>query len=174
MNKNVIIGIVLVAVVAIGAFLFSHSAPKSGGVQATTDITTSNFTTLASANGISNGGVYITAARISMTQGTTTPCAIQSPNATTSLQSASALFTVASSTTNVITIATSTNAFATTSLGVTANIASGAQGTINFAGTNASVLAPSTWVVVGMAGGLGGASLNVPVGVCTATFQVLQ
>lgn len=179
MNKKIAIGIVLVAIVAIGAFLvLSHKSTNPGGIQSTTDISTSAFTTISVQNGESNGGLYTTAARTVMTQGTTTVCAVQSPNATSTLTEASTLFTVSSTTASIVTIAKAATAFATTTLlGQAYTIAANAQATIAASSTTANataqdyVFAPSQWVVVGMAGGTGTFS---PVGVCTAEFQVLQ
>lgn len=173
MNKKIAIGIVLVAIVAIGAFLVFHKTPKSGSTQSQSDVTTSNFTTVSAQNGMSLGGIFITPTRITaLAQATTTPCAIQSPNATTTLMSAALLETVSSTTASTITLATSTTAFATTSLITTINIGAGAQGELTWdAGANNSTVSPSTWVVFGQSGAVGTYS---PVGVCTALFEVIQ
>lgn len=173
MNKKFAIGIVLVAIVAIGAFLVFHKTPKPGSTQSQTDITTSNFTTVSAANGMSLGGIFITPTRVTaLTQATTTPCAIQSPNATTTLMSAALVETVSSTTASTITLATSTTAFATTSLITTATIGANAQGELTWdAGANNSTISPNTWLVFGQSGGNGTFS---PTGVCTALLEVIQ
>lgn len=178
MKNKIIIGIVLVAIVAIGTFLSLSKSIKIGGIQAATDITTSAYTTLSVQNGESNGGLYTTAARIVMAQATTTVCAIQSPNATTTLTEASTLFAVSSTTASTVTFAKAATAYATTTLlGQAYAVAANAQATIVASSTTANataqdyVFAPLQWVVVGMAGGTGTFS---PTGVCTAEFQVLQ
>ena len=104
---------------------------------------------------------------------TTTVCAIQSPAATSTLQSAGVKFDVSSTTASIITLAKATTAFATTtSIGTNYAIAANAQAFIN-ASTSPSasaveVFAPNTWFVVGMAGGTGTFS---PTGSCHATFE---
>lgn len=107
----------------------------------------------------------------SLTQATTTVCAIQSPAATSTLAWAGVLFKVSSTTASTVTLATSTTAFATTTLLTSTTIAANAQGYINFQGSSANVLAPNTWVVVGMAGGTGTFS---PSGTCQAEFMALE
>lgn len=173
------ISVVATVIALIAAFLvLGHSSIKSGNIQANTDITTSAFTTLSVQNGESNGGLYTTAARVVMTQGTTTVCAIQSPNATSTLTEGSALFTVSSTTAATVSMAKAVTAFATTTALGTVVIAANAQGTA-IASTSptgatldpSQVFSPNTWFVVGVAGGTGTFS---PTGVCTAEFQVMQ
>ncbi len=107
----------------------------------------------------------------SLSSATTTVCALQSPAATSTLAWAAVLFSVSSTTASTVTLATSTSAFATTTLLTSTSIAANAQGYINFQGSSANVLAPNTWVVVGMAGGTGTFS---PTGTCQAEFMALQ
>lgn len=103
--------------------------------------------------------------------GTTTVCAIKSPAATSTLVFADVDFSVSSTTASIIHLAKATTAFATTtSLGSVA-LAANAQGTVvastSPAAGAATVFAPNTYFVVGMAGGVGTFS---PVGNCTAQF----
>lgn len=177
-NKNLTIGVVIAILIAVGGYFFPQVHALFGGIQSGTDISTTNFTTLSVQNGESNGGLYTTAARITMAQGTTTVCAIQSPNATSTLTEASALFTTSSTTGSTVTLAKATTAFATTTSLGSASIAAGAQGTVIASSTPSSValdpaqvFSPNTWFVVGMAGNTGTFS---PVGVCTIEFQVMQ
>lgn len=113
-------------------------------------------------------------ARTSYTAATTTPCAIQSPAATSTLVMASALFTVSSTTASTVTIAKAATAFATTTvLGNAIAVGANAQATIVATSTTANqlaqdfVFAPSQWVVIGMAGNIGTFS---PSGQCSAFF----
>ena len=104
-----------------------------------------------------------------MAQATTTVCAIQSPNATTTLAFFSANFTTSSTTASLITMASANNAFATTTtLGVSVSIPANGQATIIATTTPGTIYAPLTWFVVGMAGGTGNFS---PVGACNAQFN---
>ena len=118
------------------------------------------------------GGVKHWAARTdSLTQATTTVCAIQSPAATSSLAWAGILFKVSTTSASTITLATSSTPYATTSLLTSSTIAANAQGYVNFQGASANVMPPNTWVVVGMAGNPGTYS---PTGVCQAEFMALE
>ena len=103
--------------------------------------------------------------------GTTTPCAILTPNATTTLWDASIRPTIAS-TTATITIASSTTAFATTSLIASGSIAGLTPYTWD-AGINNSVLAPSTWVVFGLSNYALPTTGYVFTGVCEITVQTI-
>jgi hypothetical protein len=173
-NRNLTIGVVVAVVLAITAFFFPKVANTAyGAVQSGVDVTTTYFTTLAVSNGISNGGIFTSPYRTAtLTAATTTPCAIQSPNATSTVASASLLLTTSSTTASTVTIASAATAYATTTyLGSTA-ISANAQGTAYTAATSSqAVLGPSQWVVFGMSGGTGTFS---PAGVCEATFQVLN
>lgn len=109
---------------------------------------------------------------------TTSPCAIKSPEATSTLTFASLQVNVASTTATTWTAAKSATPTATTTAITTFTLASGARGTMVASTTYASttpdsinIFAPSTWLVWGVAG--------VPVpnltsdklkGVCEASF----
>ena len=180
-NKNLTIGLLITLVIAVlGVFTpFGQKAVKGfSSVQSGTDVTTTNFTTISSANGISVGGVFTTAAHIALTQGTTTVCAIQSPNATSTMTMGAVLFTTGTTTASTVTMAKATSAYATTTSLGSAALAANAQGTFIASSTpvgatvdGSAVFGPNQWFVVGMAGGTGTFS---PVGVCSAEFQVLQ
>ncbi len=104
-----------------------------------------------------------------MAQATTTVCAIQSPNATTTLGFFSANFTTGTTTASTITMASAKNAFATTTvLGGSLSMAANSQATFIASTTPGTIYAPLTWFVVGMAGGAGNFS---PVGACNASFN---
>lgn len=131
------------------------------------------FTSVASTT--SMGGATTTTLRIPLTQATTTVCAIQSPNATSTYLGFSVSFSVSSTTATKIAIATSTSAFATTTFMTGGNLPANGQGAfvgttspfIFGVGQGAGLIAPLTWTVVSMTGGAGTFS---PVGACTATF----
>lgn len=120
------------------------------------------------------GGVRHWGARTeTLTSATTTICALQSPPATSTLEFASIQLTTSSTTASTVTIAKATTAFATTTLLGNGSISANAQGTIVASTTNSvnpsglGVFSPNTYLVVGMAGGIGTFS---PVGSCIATW----
>ncbi len=112
----------------------------------------------------------------SLNQATTTVCAIQSPSATSTLEFASVRFSVSSTTASTVTIAKATTPYATTTLLVAGALAANAQGTLVASSTPSGgasvdgtyVFSPNTYVVVGMAGGVGTFS---PTGVCQAGWR---
>lgn len=167
------IGVLIAIVIAIGAYLSPQTRAVFGAVQSGVDVSTTNYTTISSANGISNGGIFTTAARTAaLNQATTTVCAIQGPNATTST-SASLLLSVSSTTASTVTIAVGATAFATTTFLTSQAVSANAQATVLAMATSSTnwVVPPLNWVVFGMSGGVGTFS---PTGVCQATFTVLQ
>lgn len=124
-------------------------------------VTTGTYTS----NGVTTYSIRVS----SMTAATTTPCVIPLPAATTTLESYAANFTVSSSTAALVTIATSTTVYATTSLITSKTIAASAQGTVDWHPTALnSVNSPSTFIVLGMSGGIGTFS---PTGTCNAVVR---
>lgn len=118
-------------------------------------------------NWLGLGGGRVWNYTIPFTTSTTTVCAITSPAATSTLLFGGVLFTTSSTTASTVTLAKATTAFATTtSLGASALTANG-QGYVVASTTGSHIFSPSTYFVVGMAGGVGNFS---PVGSCTATF----
>lgn len=166
----------LVTVALLGAILFFVLPHNAFGSVNSGDPSITNFTRLA-ANDFINGGVETIGNRTaSLTQATTTVCAIQSPAATSTLQSASILLTVSSTTASSVVLAKATTAFATTTNLNTEAVAANAQATIVAStsptgGNKDLIFSPSTWLVVGMSGGTGTFS---PTGVCTATWTTLN
>lgn len=124
---------------------------------------------------ISFGDVRQFAARTSvLTAATTTVCALQSPAATSTLIAGGINFSVSSTSASTVTIAKATTAYATTTLINSASVGANAQATILAASTTVSALeqtnrifAPNTYLVVGMAGGVGTFS---PSGNCEAVW----
>lgn len=115
------------------------------------------------------------------TQATTTLCALQSPNATSTLGQAYVTFTNATTSPYVVTIAKSATRYATTTvIGNSIAVAGGAQVTVSATTTtsnnqnNDKVFAPNQWLVVGIAGAISsGDALGTgfkPVGRCGATW----
>lgn len=108
-----------------------------------------------------------------LTQGTTTVCAIQAPASTSTLTFASIQLSVSSSTQSRVVIAKATTPYATTTVLGSAVFAANAQGTLIATSTPVDALnedktfAPNTWLVVGMQGGIGTFS---PTGTCLATW----
>lgn len=92
-----------------------------------------------------------------LTAATTTPCALQSPAATSTLAYEAFSINVGTSTTGLITVATSTTAFATTSRVTEFSVASGQQFYHAHSATTTSsgetiTIGPSTYLVYGVAG----------------------
>lgn len=128
---------------------------------------------------INFNGVKKEDTRKALTLATTTPCAIKSPSATSTIASASLMVTTASSTATTWTVARATTAFATTTPLTTAfSLSSAVQGSMTYFASSTvptidstSVVAPNTYLVWGVAGvapagtGLGG--------VCSAEFVLL-
>lgn len=114
------------------------------------------------------GGVRQWAGRTdSLSQATTTVCAIQSPAATSSLLYGSIKFSVGTTTNTIVHMAKAAGPTATTSsLGLFA-LASGAQGQGTASSTGNHIFSPNTWFVVGMQGGTGTFS---PTGTCEAIW----
>lgn len=112
-------------------------------------------------------------------QATTTVCAVQSPAATSTLELASVVFNVSSTSASVVTLAKAATAFATTTILSNQSIAANAQATIMASSSpllatgavNDLVFAPNQWFVVSMAGGAGTFS---PSGTCQTEFIQLQ
>lgn len=122
-------------------------------------------------NYIGVGGVRYYSYSRDYTVSTTTVCAIQGPAATSTLTHAGALFTTASTTASIVTLARAATAFATTtSIG---SIAIAANGTALAVGSTTPAVAfgPNQWFVVGMQGGTGTFS---PVGQCYAQFIAIE
>lgn len=119
---------------------------------------------------------------MNLTLATTTPCALQSPSATSTLVHASLAVTTASSTATTWTIAKASTAYATTTRLGTFSLGSGALGTMVASSTqtsvsgdtktvdDVSVVAPNTFIVWSKAGDTpAGTGLG---GVCRAEFIV--
>ncbi len=112
--------------------------------------------------------------RMVLNTATSTPCALQNPFNATSTMIDGIVFNVSVSTSSAGTLdfATSTSAFATTSLFSTIAAAANTQGTYTALPNSGFTVAPNGWVVVGVHGtSLGGYSYG---GSCQATFQTIN
>ncbi len=117
--------------------------------------------------------------RTALTKATTTPCAIKSPAATSTLVFADVQVTTASSTATTWTLAKSANPFATTTRLNVFSLSSGVLGTMigtsSPSGVTAvvddtNVIAPNQWLVWGVAGTLIADSTKLN-GSCQAIFR---
>lgn len=106
---------------------------------------------------------------------TTTPCAIKSPSATSTLDYASITFKTSTTTQSVLHIAkAATNTATTTLIGTAYTIAASAQATVVASSTAnttgaVGVFAPNQWLVFGLQGGTGTVS---PTGNCQARWII--
>jgi hypothetical protein len=118
-------------------------------------------------------GIFTYPYKIPLKTATTTPCAIQSPKATSTIIHASFSIGTGTSTANFVEIGKATTAFATTtSLGYL-TIASGKSGTLVSTTTSQNdnlIIAPSNWVVTKMSQSYD----QVPPGVCEVIFRTVN
>ncbi len=177
-NKNLTIGLLITLVIAVCGFFFPqiHSAVKSlGGVQSTTDVGTTNFTSISVSAGEANGGLWTTSTRINMTQASKTLCSIASPNASSTLTMAGVNMTTSASYATTYMLGLGTTAVATTT-SLVASISAAANGPLSFIATSTAivdgVIAPNTFVNFNVSTSTVSATY-APVGTCTAEFQVL-
>lgn len=156
MQKATSLLAIVLSVIALGCVF---QTPKSGNITSP-DI----YSPYLAVNGVTNffSVAYPTAA-------TTTPFTVKTPNATSTLAIGSGCrVSVSSTTASRFIVASASTPNATTTLLFGANIAAGAQATV-VASTSldAFVLAPNSYVNVGMSGGNGTFS---PSGSCRFTF----
>lgn len=177
MKKNALIGVVAALILGIVWFerpaapVAPAPAPALGSVSSP-DIQT---------NWLRVGGVMHEYRSRALATATTTPCAIISPAATSTLLAATLQVTTASSTATTWTFATSTTAYATTSLYNTFSLASGALGSMVATTTNITgvvtndrtVFPPNTFLVWGVAGVSNPSDTSKLNGSCQAEFLVL-
>lgn len=141
---SIIAGVVVLLAIVIGVYSKLPSAGVSLGALSGPDI---------SSPYLGVNGLNTWYAHPNLTGGTTTPCIIQSPNATTTFDTLSLQITVASSTQTVWRLATSTNPNATTSTIATFTLPSGSQGSfVVFGSSTSSIIPPNTYIAWGMEG----------------------
>jgi len=145
-SKSLWIAVVVVTIIAVMGLYLPKSTIQTitNTVKGISDST--NFTSIGL--GTNDRYVVTTAVRQPLLTATTTPCSILSPSdATTSIVYASLNITTSTSTAIVWELATSTTAYATTSLILSHKAVSGEQSDIVFAGgSDIGVVAPSTYI----------------------------
>jgi hypothetical protein len=156
------------------------TSPIAGEVRGTTFTSTGDSVVgddlTVTGDNTSVNGITWSAQRQTMETATTTVCALRSPTgATSTLDFASANFTLSTTTAPTITLAKSATAFATTTvLGNRVTLAANEQATIVATttaaqhGSKAFTFAPGDYFVVAMTGGIGTFS---PTGQCQAIFR---
>lgn len=180
--KGAFVGIILFAVLG-----FSWVANMDGGV-GTPDSTVDDEQRLGGAESQDNGeeqtfgaltgpdipskflrvgGVTFHYHHQNFSSATTTICSAQAPAATSTLQSVFAVFGNSSSTATTIDLGYGTNSNSTTTTITSAALAPNDNTHFSFAST--TVIAPNTWVTIGMQGGDTG--VFSPTGTCNIIFQ---
>ncbi len=176
-KKNAVIAVLaVIAVIGIGLYIVrapaTHVDPETGKT-----VVGSVASPYISSPYMVYGDVYNWAGHTeSLTQASTTPCAIQSPTATSTLVFGGIKLNVSSTTASRVTLAKSSTQYATTTLLGFADLAAGAQATVvastSFSGIagadGALVFSPGQWFVVGMSGGTGTFS---PTGSCSVQWS---
>lgn len=163
MNKNIILTIAIATSLVLG---FVGATKKSTEIQ--TGAVSSPY---LQSQDFSYGGVLHFGAKTdSLTQATTTVCALQSPSATSTLLHASIRFSVSSTTASTVTLAKASTPYATTTSLGAVSLAANAQGIAVASTTGSHIFSPNTYFVVGMAGN--GANTYSPTGTCQATWIV--
>ncbi len=170
MSKSLKAVAVVVAIIAIGGAYMFPQVQKMVGAIPGSDLQSD----------ITIGNTPFRAIRQKLVLATTTPCAIKSPSATSTLLSAGVSVTVASSTATVWTIAKAANQYATTTRLAVFSLGSATQGTMvatsSYLGAvpavdDLQVVAPNSFIVISKAGDTpAGTGLG---GTCSAMFQVI-
>lgn len=173
MKKNLTIAVLVGAVLAAGGFWVTQPT-----VQQIIDRGGDNLGALAGPDIPSPylkwGGVARYSGSIPFQTATNTVCAIQSPAATSTLQSVVLRFDVSSTTASAVEIAKASTRFATTTLlDLQYPIAANAQTYISASSTIANrpnwIFEPNYWVVVKMEGGA--THVMSPEGICQASWE---
>jgi len=125
-----------------------------------------------------HNGVMTCFAKAQATLGTTTPCVLKSPNATSTLRMGLANFRPASTSASIVTVAKSSSYNATTTLITSGVLAGSAFGTVVATSTGGldslSTFAPNTYFVVGVQGGQGAITFGgTGAGSCQAVWEVI-
>jgi hypothetical protein len=162
MNTKIIVVALVAIVIAAGGYMFPKVQNHVGSV-----VGPDSYFEYVANNGLQKYGQTV-----SLQTATTTVCAIKSPAATSTLVFAGVRFSTSSTTASTVSLAQATTAYATTTNINTYAVSANAQATIVASTTgsvagDATIFAPNTFFVVGMAGGIGTFS---PVGSCSAEF----
>lgn len=173
MNNKLLVGIALAVLAVLGGLWLDKPEPvvveRQLGALAGPDIPYQYLNV---------GGLRHEFRSMVLATATTTPCALQSPAASSTLLHAGLRISTATSTATVWTASKAATAFATTTAFDQFSLGSGVQGSMfvgaasSTAPDEASVIGPSQWIVWGVQGTViaGTANLN---GVCAAEFIVL-
>ena len=131
-------------------------------------------TTVINSASVFHNGIGTFSYRVALRAGTTTPCAIQAPNATTTLVHASVHIRTATSTSNFVEMATSTTAYATTTRLASFTIEANKYGTLVSTTTigGYSLIEPLSWVVTKFGTDYG--TTTAPVGNCEVIFRTVS
>ena len=177
MNDKLVIGLVLVIVLTLGVVFPRGNSVVERIVDNTLGAVAGPTSTFDCEE---HNGIRTCFTKRALTLATTTPCAIKSPNATSTLTHNSLRVSVATSTAVVWTVAKSATAFATTTRLNLVTLASGEQGTlvgtttalgVNIVTDDIATFAPNTYVVWGGAGYVPAGSFLG--GSCQAEFKVI-
>lgn len=164
-DKLIVFGIILAIILAVTLSFVAVSKNSTTTKEITAGaVSGPDLGSYAKIGGVVLRGSYTN----QLNQATTTVCAIQSPVATSTLVMGSVQLSVSSTTASTVTIARATTPFATTTSLGSSVIGANAQGYLVASTTGNHIFPPSTYLVVGMAGGVGTFS---PTGECSALFS---
>lgn len=184
MEKILGFGVLIAVVIAIGAYAFPASVSKTVVQQvqgiSSNDVTNTNFTQIQSTGGIiiSNNiadVMFRANPPLTLATASTTICAIQNVNATTTLEWY-AFTTTGSTTASSIVVGTTTTAFGTSSTPFVTSqtFAANAQGTINFQGSsNNAIISPNQWITLGATNGSASGPQFYASGLCSAQVRTV-
>lgn len=172
-NKTLGIALVVIVIIALGGYVFpsvqnsviERIVGGSAGPERTDSCESTN-------------GVQKCWERKKLNVATTTPCAIKSPAATSTLLSASLQVQTSTTTATVWTLAKAATAFATTTQFSQYSLGSGALGSMVSTSSTAvaidgvGVIAPNQFIVWGVQGTVVSDTAGKLGGVCQAEFQV--
>lgn len=177
--KKILIGVAGVAILALllayAVFSLSHAHPQVTAGAVTSPPTNLDYVQISQAIGWLTSGLATpineTIVRQTLTAATGTPCAILNPfSATSSVPYVAFNVTTATGTAATLNFATSSTAFATTSIFANFSIAASQQQTVVYTGTSTGigpVVAPGGYLVVGAVGAPAGFTYG---GSCSAKF----
>jgi hypothetical protein len=174
MNNTKILWSAVVVVAIIAVFgLFNPTSKTIYQTNTVKGIDSTNFTNLGL--GINDSYVQIGGRRQSLVTGTSTPCSILSPNATTTVAFADLNILTSTSTATYWQLATSTTAYATTSVMATYSVSSGISPVLTYDSPVSSIdsmIAPNTYLVWKV-GGVTIADATKLTGTCQVIFNVI-
>lgn len=166
MNKNIVTGIIVVALVIVGVFVFKGKDGKDG--KDGQNVLSGNSGTTVSSEVFSIGGLQFAKIGRNLTATSSAVCSIKNPfgTATTSIDTMGVHFESSFAAATEFTISTSTTAFASSSNPLVAPIAIGASGKLTkiYKGTKDIFLTADEYLNVRVATTTGGS--EIPTGRC--------